>query len=1275
VLQTYSVEGIDDGEDFCATQRAMTCIGITHESQESVLKIVSSILHIGNIRFSDALESHSAVMDGSLVQEQSENHLCAAAVLLGVSRDDLELALTTRTIVAPDNTYRKGLPPSDAFKARDAFAKTLYIKLFDWIVKAANENMHLNRGSSIKQTIGILDIYGFESFEKNSFEQLCINLANEHLQQHFNEQVLRHEQEEYTSEGIDWTFVDFKDNQDVLDVIVGTSKKALSGIMPILDECCRLPKTTPRDFTDSLQSKLAENTSIHFHKKAPEIFQVNHYAGPVRYDSTNMIEKNKDYVVFEHTCLAQDSEFEFFRNLFLSESGDGSDATQKKSTFKLKTVSSLFTTQLRALMQDLTQTQPHYIRCIKPNFKCFQGQLVAGYVHEQLCYGGVMEAIRIARCGFPSRKTFLDFVDRYNILLYNLKSGRNSQILEGEHDARDLTRVILKSAVSSGWELGKNKVFMKEGVVPVLENTRNAILEKSAITLQAFYRGRLARQRVARLRYAIILIQSYWRRKLAMTKTTELRRLKAAVRIQSWWRMIRARKVFWSWLLNKKATVIQAHFRGMAGRQQSAVARLALDRRAKRKAATTIQKTYRGHLARQQVSRRKARAQYVHNLEQENEALKLRVSSLERDMKASTEEQTKQEATVPPVILQVDVSEPPPPAPVVVASEPSIEMKEEMSKLKHQNACFERDIQGLMLSLEKAEKEKENLISKYEKTVKGYELRVNQANDASTATAQVLTQEKEAYAETLNSLNDQLEESLETITGLKNENLQLRQEHEKMSEHVADLENKLQVSQAQEETLRVKVSSILDQEEDAEAASSNALVRTPSDVNRVNQSPHALTFERLSADKQTDFLQLIKIALRCQQYINRVSASAYWISLGLWEWAREWNPTELQVILDFAPGHILAHLVESINTQDTKKVYYLLNTMIYLSILTKHVPPLVDFHCSKTSILQLTVFSVKIGPDNTQMFNKLRHMLCQVLQPARLVADGAAHLKGTTPLKGRLIVPSAVRNYLDDFENVIGELKSAQIQASIVKAFVLDILHLTDVEILNQLLLRRECCSTSCARILDLTLRQVEKWCLTCCSDLNITSPEIRWCLRRSSQACNFLLVHKTDIARAYRHGIPLGQLLKSKTDKLNLQQVYRLVAYHHDDWILGNRMNSESISLLHGLKKEIAMSKCDVHQDDVNTGSPNHAAMTWTDDNDSELLLDIEHESSNLQSSIASAIRSFGKECPSEDVWSFCLKDDHREDGQCDAVQFPEELTDNPRLNVLKDVSLLEAF
>ncbi|KAL3611086.1 hypothetical protein D5086_002106 [Populus alba] len=291
----------------------------------------------------------------------------------GCDEKALEDSLCKRVIVTPDGNITKPLDPASAVLSRDAMAKTVYSRLFDWIVDKINSS--IGQDPTATSIIGVLDIYGFESFKINSFEQLCINLTNEKLQQHFNQHVFKMEQEESTREEINWSYVEFVDNQDVLDLI----EKKPGGIKAILDEAWFLI--------------------------------IEPFCELVTYQADQFLDKNKDYVVAEHLALLDASRCPFVANLFppLPEE------TSKQSKFS--SIGTRFKQQLQALMETLNTTEPHYIRCVKPNTVLKPGIFENINVLNQLRCGGVLEAIRISCAGYPTKRTFDEFLDRFGILL------------------------------------------------------------------------------------------------------------------------------------------------------------------------------------------------------------------------------------------------------------------------------------------------------------------------------------------------------------------------------------------------------------------------------------------------------------------------------------------------------------------------------------------------------------------------------------------------------------------------------------------------------------------------------------------------------------------------------------------------------------------------------------------------------------------------------------------------------------------------------------------
>nr|CAB3467583.1 unnamed protein product [Digitaria exilis] len=347
----YELVGVSDAHEYLATRRAMDIVGISTQEQDAIFRVVAAILHIGNIEFSKGKEVDSSV----LKDEKSKFHLETTAELLMCNPEALEDALCKRVMVTPEEVIKRSLDPYNATVSRDGLAKTIYSRLFDWLVDKINSS--IGQDASSKCLIGVLDIYGFESFKSNSFEQFCINYTNEKLQQHFNQHVFKMEQEEYTKEQIDWSYIEFVDNQDVLDLI----EKKPGGVIALLDEACMFPKSTHETFAQKLYQTFQKHKRFVKPKLSRTDFTICHYAGEVLYQSDQFLDKNKDYVVAEHQELLSASKCSFISGLFppLPEE------TSKSSKFS--SIGARFKQQLQALMDTLNSTEPHYIRCVKPN--------------------------------------------------------------------------------------------------------------------------------------------------------------------------------------------------------------------------------------------------------------------------------------------------------------------------------------------------------------------------------------------------------------------------------------------------------------------------------------------------------------------------------------------------------------------------------------------------------------------------------------------------------------------------------------------------------------------------------------------------------------------------------------------------------------------------------------------------------------------------------------------------------------------------------------------
>ncbi|GER36038.1 myosin XI [Striga asiatica] len=483
----YKLDGISDAEEYLATRRAMDIVGISEEEQDAIFRVVAAILHLGNIEFSKGEEIDSSVIK----DEKSRFHLNTTAELLRCDPGSLEDALIKRVMVTPEEVITRTLDPEAALGSRDALAKTIYSRLFDWIVEKINNSIGQDPNS--KAIIGVLDIYGFESFKHNSFEQFCINFTNEKLQQHFNQHVFKMEQEDYEKEQINWSYIEFVDNQDVLDLI----EKKPGGIIALLDEACMFPKSTHETFAQKLYQTFAKHKRFIKPKLSRTNFTIAHYAGEVTYLADLFLDKNKDYVVAEHQDLLTASKCAFVAGLFPALPEESSKSS------KFSSIGSRFKLQLQSLMETLNSTEPHYIRCVKPNNILRPAIFENLNIIQQLRCGGVLEAIRISCAGYPTRRTFDEFLIRFGVLA--------PDVLDGNIDDKAACQVILDKMGLTGYQLGKTKVFLRAGQMAELDARRAEVLGNAARTIQRQIRTYIARKDFVVLRQAAIQLQSCWR--------------------------------------------------------------------------------------------------------------------------------------------------------------------------------------------------------------------------------------------------------------------------------------------------------------------------------------------------------------------------------------------------------------------------------------------------------------------------------------------------------------------------------------------------------------------------------------------------------------------------------------------------------------------------------------------------------------------------------------------------------------------------------------------
>ncbi|NXJ99855.1 MYH6 protein, partial [Corythaixoides concolor] len=502
-----TVASIDDAEELSATDSAFDVLGFTAEEKAGVYKLTGAIMHFGNMKFKQKQREEQAEPDGTEGRLDADK----SAYLMGLNSADLLKGLCHPRVKVGNEYVTKGQNVQQVYYSIGALAKAVYEKMFNWMVVRINNSLETKQPR--QYFIGVLDIAGFEIFDFNSFEQLCINFTNEKLQQFFNHHMFVLEQEEYKKEGIEWEFIDFgMDLQACIDLI----EKPM-GIMSILEEECMFPKASDMTF----KAKLYDNhlgKSANFGKprnvkgKPEAHFSLVHYAGTVDYNIIGWLEKNKDPLNETVVGLYQKSALKLLASLFSNyagadaggDGGKGKGAKKKGSSFQ--TVSALHRENLNKLMANLKTTHPHFVRCLIPNERKAPGVMDNPLVMHQLRCNGVLEGIRICRKGFPNRILYGDFRQRYRIL--NPAAIPEGQFIDSRKGAEKLLGSL--DIDHNQYKFGHTKVFFKAGLLGLLEEMRDERLSRIITRIQAQARGQLMRvefQKILERRDALLVIQ------------------------------------------------------------------------------------------------------------------------------------------------------------------------------------------------------------------------------------------------------------------------------------------------------------------------------------------------------------------------------------------------------------------------------------------------------------------------------------------------------------------------------------------------------------------------------------------------------------------------------------------------------------------------------------------------------------------------------------------------------------------------------------------------
>lgn len=567
-------EGRDDAAEFADIRSAMKVLMFTEAEIWELLMIMAALLHLGNIRYKAKVINN---LDATELTGPSQTSVSLAAKFLKVDPQHIVEALTTRTIFAHGDTVVSNMNSQQSVDVRDAFVKGIYGKMFIWIVKKINSAIYKPPTGTLRSSIGVLDIFGFENFHTNSFEQFCINYANENLQQFFVRHIFKLEQEEYNTEHINWQHIEFIDNQDALDLI---AVKQMN-IMALIDEESKFPQGTDITLLNKLHKTHSSNQN--YIKPKSDIttsFGLSHFAGKVFYETRGFLEKNRDTFNIDLLQLIQVSKNSYLKSLFHDDINMGAD-TRKKTL----TLSAQFKKSLDSLMRQLSQCHPFFIRCIKPNEikkpMSFDRELCC----KQLRYSGMMETIRIRRAGYPIRHTYREFVERYRYLIPGIGPPHTVP------DLKSVAAKICKTKLGQDdYQLGNSKVFLKDAHDLFLEQERERVITSNIVTLQRAIRGWYHRKRYKAMRAGAIVIQARWRcyiyRKHYLEMRIGFQRLQALTRARQLTNQFRH--------LRQHVVALQARCRGYLLRRECNI---------KRQAVIKIQRFVRAFIARKMMKK------------------------------------------------------------------------------------------------------------------------------------------------------------------------------------------------------------------------------------------------------------------------------------------------------------------------------------------------------------------------------------------------------------------------------------------------------------------------------------------------------------------------------------------------------------------------------------------------------------------------------------------------------------------------------------------------
>ncbi|KAL7167841.1 hypothetical protein ACSBR2_038313 [Camellia fascicularis] len=1186
----YELDGINDSHEYLATKRAMDVVGISEEEQDAIFRVVAAVLHLGNIEFAKGEEIDSSVIK----DETSRFHLNMTAELLKCDAKSLEDALIKRVMVTPEEIITRTLDPVAALGSRDALAKTVYSRLFDWLVEKIN--ISIGQDPNSKSIIGVLDIYGFESFKHNSFEQFCINFTNEKLQQHFNQHVFKMEQEEYTKEEINWSYIEFVDNQDVLDLI----EKKPGGIIALLDEACMFPKSTHETFSQKLYQTFAKNKRFSKPKLSRTSFTISHYAGEVSYHSDLFLDKNKDYVVAEHQDLLTASKCPFVVGLFPPLPEESSKSS------KFSSIGSRFKLQLQSLMETLSSTEPHYIRCVKPNNVLKPAIFENLNIIQQLRCGGVLEAIRISCAGYPTRRTFYEFLLRFGVLA--------PEVLDGNYDDKVACQMILDKMGLKGYQMGKAKVFLRAGQMAELDARRAEVLGNAANKIQRQIRTYIARKEFISIRKAAIQLQSCWRGMLACKLYEQLRQEAAALKIQKHFRRYIARKSYLT--VRSSAITLQTGLRAMTAcnefrfRKQTKAAIIiqALLRchrsysyyKSLQKAAIVSQCGWRGRVARRELRKLKMASRETGALKEAKDKLEKRVEELtwrlqlEKRLRTDLEEAKAQEITKLQDALhamQIQVEEAN--AKVIKEREAARKAIEEAPPVIKETPVIVQDTAKIDSLTAEVESLKASLLSERQSAEEGRKART----DAEVRNTEMVNKLEDAERK-VDQLQDSVQRLEEKLSNMESENQVLRQQALTMSPtgKALSARPKTTIIHRTPENGNV-VNGETKIAPDTTAALSNP--REPESEEKPQKS--------LNEKQQENQDMLIKCITQDLGFSGGKPIAACVIYKCLLHW-RSFEVERTSVF-----DRIIQTIASSIEVQDNNDVlaYWLSNTSTLLLLLqhTLKASGAASMtpqrrRSSSTSLFGRMSQGLRSSPQSAglsflngrvlgrlddlrqveakypallfkqqltafleKIYGMIRDNLKKEISPLLGLCIQAPRTSRASLVKGRSHAHAVAQQALiAHWQSIVKSLDnySRMMKANFVPPFLVrkvftQIFSFINVQLFNSLLLRRECCSFSNGEYVKSGLAELEQWC----GDATEEYAGSAWDeLKHIRQAVGFLVIHQ-------KPKKTLNEITNELCPVLSIQQLYRISTMYWDDKYGTHSVSSDVISSMRVMMTE----------------------------------------------------------------------------------------------------------